>query len=132
MNNKLFPMVITLLFALCVPTVSMSDKRLDHFFSKARAVTENGQIVVYGRDKFHRLWGVDPDVKYLEELIVERILDCVVLGEFYKIPSTLEVIQCGLDGGLALDANTITEHLISTGHGREICVETRNYFGTCE
>lgn len=120
------------LFVVPVSSLSAVERAGENLSSVVRSVTESGLIILYGETNFARLWGVDPDVEYLEDLIVQNSLSCRIEGEIHAQYMTVKILNCWMGSELELDGKTVTEHLITSGHGREICVETRNQFGTCE
>ena len=110
--------------------------REENIVSKVGRVLEYGHLAFYGETRFIKLWGVDPDVHFLRELVEGKNLECVILGEVYLLRRQTVVVRCYpfdiADRNPSItDGMELSEFLVKSGHGREICVETLNEFGTC-
>lgn len=135
-KTRTLAMLLAFVFSMTAyQTVAETRSQL-HFFDKVVEVTDAGYLV-FENEGGYRLWGVDPDTEYLRSLVVNKTLSCKVVGRTFEFRSRVNIVNCSehrtvQQGGGTAASKHITELLIRSGHGREFCTETGNYYGTCE
>ncbi len=79
----------------------------------------------------YRLWGVQPDVDHFRTLVKGQTLECYDAGKSLSPRRTIIIIlNCNMNSETT--PISISQHLVQSGNGRELCIESRNWFKTCE
>lgn len=113
-----------LLLASVIPSMVFSENFSNGLGGRITHVYDNGFLGINGRGGY-RLWGVDPNVEYLREITSEQDIYCRINGDVKKGNFSTTLVTCHFfDTTHPLAKVTISRHLIETGNGEELCMET--------
>lgn len=93
------------------------------------------RFVTYGKvsSDIFRLWGVQPAIGVLTELVAGKRISCIEHGYTHmQHQAPISIVRCRFNPSVeGFEYESINQYLIETGQGTEICVESFNKYGTC-
>lgn len=135
--EKLKFCIIIILSAILISTTTSASPRYTppDFIAQVTEV-DNWGIVIFDGHGGYRLWGLQPEVDFLRDLLVGKELACYEAGEiqakwgsmYVKSRSAVCFSVHGIGDSLSRD---IGKFLLETDHAIELCAETLGVLGTC-